>query len=122
MVFEKERKDKGMKVVVQEAALETHAANDPEGLEQHFALEYEVEVLRRQIHALTEQDTQQCNDDSVSLAISVAWAMWTRRNQKRNGKIFMTNSLLVLWVRQFISDFRAVNVKSPLESSKYSQA
>ena len=55
MVFEKERKDKGTKVVVQEAALETHAANDPEVLEQHFALEHEVEALRRQIHALTEQ-------------------------------------------------------------------
>ena len=52
MVFEKESKDKGMKVVVQEAA---YAANDPEVLEQHFALEYEVEALRRQIHALTEQ-------------------------------------------------------------------
>ena len=55
MVFEKERKDKGMKVVVQEAALETHAANNPEVLELHFALEHEVEALRRQIHALTEQ-------------------------------------------------------------------
>ena len=55
MVFEKESKDKGMKVVVQEAALEIHAANDPEVLEQHFALEYEVEALRSQIHALTEQ-------------------------------------------------------------------
>ena len=52
MAFEKESKDKGMKVVVQEAA---YAANDPEVLEQHFALEYEVEALRRQIHALTEQ-------------------------------------------------------------------
>ena len=40
-------------------------------------------------------DTQQCNDDALSLAISIAWAMWTRRNQKRNGKKFMTNSLLV---------------------------
>ena len=44
-----------MKVVVQEAALETHAANDLEVLEQHLALDYEVEVLRRKIHALTEQ-------------------------------------------------------------------
>ena len=40
-------------------------------------------------------DTQQCSDDALSLAISIAWAMWTRRNQKRNGKKFMTNSLLV---------------------------
>ena len=67
-------------------------------------------------------DTQQCNDDALSLAISIAWVMWTRRNWKRNGKKFMTNSLLVLWVGQFISDFKVVNVKSPLESAKYSYA
>ena len=67
-------------------------------------------------------DTQQCNDDALSLAISIAWAMWTRRNWKRNGKKFMTNSLLVLWVGQFISDFKVVNVKSPLEFAKYSYA
>nr|POE82014.1 hypothetical protein CFP56_43174 [Quercus suber] len=34
----------------------------------------------------------------------------------------MTNSLLVQWFGQFNSDFKAVNVKSPLESTKYSQA
>ena len=67
-------------------------------------------------------DTQQCNDDALSLAISIAWAMWTRRNQKMNGKKFLTNSSLVLWVGQFNSDFRVVNVKSPLESANYSQA
>ena len=67
-------------------------------------------------------DTQQCNDDVLSLAIFIAWSIWTRRNQKRNGKKFMTKSLLVLWVGQFINDFKFVNVKSPLESAKYSQA
>ena len=34
----------------------------------------------------------------------------------------MTNSLLVQWVRQFIREFGAVNVKSPLKSAKCSQA
>ncbi|KAF3955419.1 hypothetical protein CMV_019359 [Castanea mollissima] len=67
-------------------------------------------------------DTQQCNDDALSLATSIAWAMWIRRNQKRNGKKFVTNPLLVQWVGQFSSDFRVVNVKSPLEFAKYSQA
>ena len=40
-------------------------------------------------------DSKQCNDDTLSLAIVIAWAMWTRRNEKGNGKKVLSGPMLI---------------------------
>lgn len=48
--------------------------------------------------------------------------MWTRRNEKRNDKKFLSGLLLVQWVRQHLSEFQSANVKLPLENETSSHA
>ena len=55
MVFEKTRKDKGKKQVVLAVKEDDNAANGPTCRRVQNDLEVEVELLRRQLQALTEQ-------------------------------------------------------------------
>ena len=55
MVFEKTRKDKGKKQVVLAVKEDDNAANRPTCRMVQNDLEVEVELLRRQLQALTEQ-------------------------------------------------------------------
>nr|POF20842.1 hypothetical protein CFP56_14356 [Quercus suber] len=52
---------------------------------------------------------QKSGEDVLSLAVTIAWALWTRRNEKRNGKQFMTGFELVKWCGKYIESFRAAN-------------
>ena len=55
MVFEKIRKDKGKKQVVLAVEEDDNAADRPMCRRVQNGLEVEVELLRRQLQALTEQ-------------------------------------------------------------------
>ena len=56
MVFEKTRKDKGKKQDVLVVEEDDIAANGPRGRRVQNGLEAEVELLRRQLQALTDSD------------------------------------------------------------------
>ena len=45
----------------------------------------------------------------LSLAVTIAWALWTRRNEKRHGRKFMTGLELVNWCGRYIDSFKAAN-------------
>ena len=67
-------------------------------------------------------DSQQCNDDALSLAIVIAWAMWTRRNERRNGKKVLSGPMLIQWVGRYIAEFRSATEKTPLVNETCSLA
>ena len=67
-------------------------------------------------------DSQQCNDDTLSLAIVIAWAMWTRRNERRNGKKVFSGPMLIQWVGRYIAEFRSATEKTPLVNETCSPA
>ena len=52
---------------------------------------------------------QKSENDVLSLAVTVAWALWTRRNEKRHGGKFMTGLELVNWCGGYIDSFKAAN-------------
>nr|POF07914.1 hypothetical protein CFP56_27493 [Quercus suber] len=52
---------------------------------------------------------QKSDNDVLSLAVTIAWALWTRRNEKRHGGKFMTGLELVNWCGRYIDSFKAVN-------------
>ena len=43
----------------------------------------------------------------LSLAVTIAWDLWTRQNEKRNGKNFTTGFELVKWCGNYIESFKA---------------
>ena len=52
---------------------------------------------------------QKSENDVLSLAVTIAWALWTRRNEKRHGRKFMTGLELVNWCGRYIDSFKAAN-------------
>ncbi|KAL0002363.1 hypothetical protein SO802_016144 [Lithocarpus litseifolius] len=55
-------------------------------------------------------------EEVLSLVVTIAWALWTRRNEKGNGKQFMSGFELVKWCGKYIESFKATN-SSNLPSS-----
>ena len=42
----------------------------------------------------------------LSLAVTIAWALWTRRHEKRNGRNFPIGLMLVQWSGNYIKSFK----------------
>ena len=59
---------------------------------------------------------QKSSEEVLSLAVTIAWALWTRRNEKRNGNQFMTSFELVKWCGNYIESFKAANSSTSLSS------
>ena len=55
---------------------------------------------------------QRSDNDVLSLAVTIAWALWTRRNEKRHGRKFMTGLELINWWGRYIDSFKAANSAS----------
>ena len=60
---------------------------------------------------------QRSDNYVLSLAVTIAWAMWTRRNEKRHGRKFMTGLELVNWWVRYIDSFKAANSADSASSS-----
>ena len=52
---------------------------------------------------------QRSDNDVLSLAVTIAWALWTRQNEKRHGGKFMTGLELVNWCGRYIDSYKAAN-------------
>nr|POE81304.1 hypothetical protein CFP56_66645 [Quercus suber] len=65
---------------------------------------------------------QKSSEEVLSLAVTIARALWTRRNEKRNGKQFMTGFELVKWCGNYIESFKAANSSNSPSSTDSSNA
>ena len=61
-------------------------------------------------------DIQKSENDVLSLAVTIAWALWARRNEKRHGGKFMTGLDLVNWCGRYIDSFKAANSADAISS------
>ena len=65
---------------------------------------------------------QKSGEEVLSLAVTIAWALWTRRNEKRNGKQFIIGFELVKWCGTYIESFKAANSSTSPSSGHSSNA
>ena len=65
---------------------------------------------------------QKSGEEVLSLAVTIAWALWTRQNEKRNGKQFMTGFELVKWCGTYIESFKVANSSTSPSSGHSSNA
>ena len=78
--------------------------------QQHLFFNDFMELFWFRVHV------QKSGEEVLSLAVTTAWSLWSRRNEKRNGKQFMTGFELVKWCGKYIESFKAAN-SSNLPSS-----
>nr|POE98660.1 hypothetical protein CFP56_67999 [Quercus suber] len=82
--------------------------------------------LEEESHTLDQVNqfevAEKSDNDVLSLAVTIAWALWTRRNEKRHGRKFMTGLELVNWCGRYIDSFKAANSVASSPSAAPSSA
>ena len=49
------------------------------------------------------------NEDKLAAVVTIAWSMWTNRNEVRHGGTKKTGEALVKWSAQYLAEYRCAN-------------
>ena len=52
---------------------------------------------------------EEYDEDKIAVVVTIAWSMWTNRNEVRYGGTKMTGEALVKWSAQYLEEYRCAN-------------
>ena len=53
--------------------------------------------------------SRKINDEALTLVVTVAWVMWSNRNNKRHGGKVKTNQIVIQWSVDYIREYQTDN-------------